>query len=121
MPISARNLDAFCRGILPLYPEGGVVLHQVSYSFDVSGCAVYAGVCRGMTLFTVDHAMSADLQECFSFLGKSELDLWVSTPSFAELCIQSERFSEALLPRLRQFLFWLFSPEGEVAFVYSAF
>ncbi len=95
-----------CRGLLPFYPqEGGVILHQVSYSFDVSGCAVYAGISRGMTLFTIDHAMAANLQECFAALEKSGLTLWVSTPSFAELCVQSERFSQALLPCLGQFLF----------------
>ncbi len=106
VPITAGNLDAFCRGLLPFYPEeSGVVLHQVSYSFDVSGCAVYAGISRGMTLFTVDHRMAANLQECFAALEKSELTLWVSTPSFAELCVQSERFGEGLLPHLRQFLF----------------
>ncbi len=106
VPITAGNLDAFCRGLLPFYrEEEGVVLHQVSYSFDVSGCAVYAGISRGMPLFTVDHAMAADLQECFAALEKSELALWVSTPSFAELCVQSERFREGLLPHLRQFLF----------------
>lgn len=106
VPITAGNLDAFCQGLLPFYrEEGGVVLHQVSYSFDVSGCAVYAGVSRGMTLFTVDHRMAANLQECFAALEKSDLTLWVSTPSFAELCVQSERFGEGLLPHLRQFLF----------------
>lgn len=106
VPITAGNLDAFCQGLLPFYPEeGGVVLHQVSYSFDVSGCAVYAGISRGMTLFTVDHAMAADLGECFTALEQSGLTLWVSTPSFAELCLQSERFHQTLLPNLREFLF----------------
>ncbi len=72
VPITAGNLDAFCRGLLPYYPaDGGVVLHQVSYSFDVSGCAVYAGISRGMTLFTVDHAMTGNLQELFAALGES--------------------------------------------------
>ncbi len=104
--VTAGNLDAFCRGVLPLYPEdGGVVLHQVSYSFDVSGCAVYAGICRGMTLFTVDHGMAADLGACFAALERSGLSLWVSTPSFGELCAQSERFRQELLPRLERFLF----------------
>ena len=94
VPITAGNLMAFCRGLLPFYlEEGGVVLHQVSYSFDVSGCAVYAGISQGMTLFTVDHQMAADLGECFAALETSGLTLWVSTPSFAELCIQSHRFN----------------------------
>ena len=56
--VSRSHRATFCQGLLPHYPkEGGVILHQVSYSFDVSGCAVYAGLCRGMTLFTVDHQM----------------------------------------------------------------
>lgn len=106
VPITAGNLDAFCQGLLPHYPkEGGVILHQVSYSFDVSGCAVYAGLCRGMTLFTVDHQMAAGLGECFDALERSGLTLWVSTPSFGELCLQSQRFDQRLLPHLRQFLF----------------
>lgn len=106
VPITAGNLMAFCRGLLPFYlEEGGVVLHQVSYSFDVSGCAVYASISQGMTLFTVDHQMAADLRECFAALETSGVTLWVSTPSFAELCIQSHRFNQALLPNLRQFLF----------------
>ncbi len=106
VPITAGNLDAFCQGLLPYYPEeGGTVLHQVSYSFDVSGCAVYAGISRGMTLFTVDHKMAADLRELFSCLRESGLTLWVSTPSFAELCVQSGAFVQELIPHLRQFLF----------------
>lgn len=106
VPITAGNLDAFCRGLLPFYPaEGGVVLHQVSYSFDVSGCAVYAGISRGMSLFTVDHKMAADLRELFACLRESGLTLWVSTPSFAELCVQSGAFAQELLPHVRQFLF----------------
>ena len=105
VPITGANLEAFCAGILPYYPEGGVILHQVSYSFDVSGCAAYAGLSRGMTLFAIDHQMTADFGELFAALEGSNLTMWVSTPSFAELCIQSKRFHAALLPELRQFLF----------------
>lgn len=58
-----------------------------------------------MTLLTVDHRMAADLGECFTALERSGLTFWVSTPSFAELCIQSGRFDQTLLPNLRQLLF----------------
>ena len=106
VPITVQNLEAFCQGVFPFYPQdGGVILHQVSYSFDVSGCSVYAGLSRGMTLFTVDHKMSADFGELFSQLRESGLTMWVSTPSFAELCIQSKSFSKEFLPELKQFLF----------------
>ena len=104
--ITVENLTAFARGILHWYPEeGGVILHQISYSFDVSGCAVYAGLSRGMTLFTVDHAMVADFPELFRQLAASGLTFWASTPSFAELCVQSRAFDAAMLPELKRFLF----------------
>lgn len=105
--ITPRNLESFYQGILPWFPteEGGVVLHQISYSFDVSCCAVYAGLAKGMTLFTVDHAMAADWGELFSAMGKSGMTLWVSTPSFAELCLGSAAFTAELLPNLSRFLF----------------
>ncbi len=107
VPITVSNLENFYWGLLPWYPkeEGGVILHQISYSFDVSGCAVYVGLARGMTLFTVDKEMTREYEELFAQLGRSGLTLWASTPSFAELCIQSGLFQEALLPNLRQFLF----------------
>lgn len=106
VPISADNLSAFYRGLLPYYPAGeNVILNQISYSFDVSGCSLYAGLAQGVTLFTVDHEMMEDMGQLFSHLQKSGLTLWVSTPSLAELCVQSQAFSAALLPDLRQFLF----------------
>ena len=105
--VTPRNLESFYQGVLPWYPpeEGGVVLHQISYSFDVSCCAVYAGLARGMTLFTVDHKMAADWGELFAAMKKSGMTLWVSTPSFAELCLGSTAFTAALLPYLSRFLF----------------
>ena len=104
--VAAGNLDNFCRGVLPWYPkEGGVILDQVSYSFDVSGCAVYAGLCRGMTLFSIDSRMVEEPAELFSYLKESALTFWVSTPSFAELCVQSRDFCGKTLPQLKQFLF----------------
>lgn len=106
VPITAANLAGFCRGLRPYYPEeGGVILHQISYSFDVSGCAVYGGLSRGMTLFTVDRAMVENIGLLFAWLQSSRLSFWVSTPSFAELCIQSPAFTEKLLPNLGRFLF----------------
>ena len=105
--VTAANLESFLSGVLPWYPpeEGGTILHQVSYSFDVSGCAVYAGLARGMALFTVEKALARDYRRLFDALGASGLTFWASTPSFAELCLASGRFRQELLPELRQFLF----------------
>ena len=107
VPITVSNLTNFYQGLLPYTDEqeGGVILHQISYSFDVSGCSVYVGLSRGMTLFTVDGEMVADMRTLFAYLQKSCVTMWVSTPSFAELCVQSKAFSSERMPALRRFLF----------------
>jgi D-alanine--poly(phosphoribitol) ligase subunit 1 len=38
-------------------------------------------------------------------LTNSEVTTWVSTPSFAQMCLVEEKFGEAMLPRVRRFLF----------------
>jgi D-alanine--poly(phosphoribitol) ligase subunit 1 len=116
VPITADNLAAFSHGVLPWlsgpppfpYRGGnpnGVILDQVSYAFDVSGCALYAGLARGMTLLAVDAGMTAEPSLLFDALRSSALTIWVSTPSFAELCARSRAFDETLLPSLRILLF----------------
>lgn len=107
VPITAANLTNFYRGLLPYMgsSDGGVILNQISYSFDVSGCSLYVGLSRGMTLFTIDRGMAEDVGTLFAHLQDAGLTIWVSTPSFAELCVHSEAFCEALLPSLHSFLF----------------
>ena len=107
VPITAANLGSFYRGLLPYMPgeEGGVILDQVSYSFDVSCCPIYAGLGRGMTLLAVDKEMTEDIGALFGLLRDSGLNMWVSTPSFAEVCVRSKAFSSELMPFLRDFLF----------------
>lgn len=107
VPITAANLTAFYRGLLPYMggDESGVILDQVSYSFDVSCCSVYAGLSRGMTLLAVDKEMLEDMGALFGRLRDSGLTIWVSTPSFAEVCVRSQLFSSELMPHLRMFLF----------------
>lgn len=107
VPITAGNLANFYRGLAPYMgpEERGVILNQISYSFDVSGCSIYGGLSRGMTLFTVDNEMLENMGILFAWLRQSGLTMWVSTPSFAEICIQSKAFTEKLLPSVERFLF----------------
>ena len=58
-----------------------------------------------MTLFSIDSRMVEEPAELFSYLKESGLTFWVSTPSFAELCVQSRDFCMETLPQLTQFLF----------------
>ena len=57
--ITAGNLAAFHAGVRPFFDgmqPGGAFLNEISYSFDVSVCALYEALGRGMTLWTADRA-----------------------------------------------------------------
>lgn len=106
--ITAANIASFDRGAAPwfaLAEEGGVCLNEISYSFDVSVCALYYALSRGMTLFTVDRETLSDTPALFAALRESGVNLWVSTPSLGELCLRSEQFCGDLLPRTEKFVF----------------
>ncbi len=108
--VTAANLEAFDRGIAPWFrfegqEAGGACLNEISYSFDVSVCALYYALSRGLTLYTVDRATLNDTPALFQALRASDLDLWVSTPSLGEICLQSEQFRAALLPSVKKFVF----------------
>lgn len=106
--ITAGNIAAFVDGVAPWFDCGlteGVFLNEISYSFDVSVCALYYALSRGMTLYTVDKQTLNDPKALFTALRESNIDFWVSTPSLAEFCIRSEQFCEALLPQTRKFVF----------------
>ena len=106
--ITAGNLAAFGEGVKPWFDEmreGGAFLNEISYSFDVSVCALYEALGRGMTLWTADLQTLSNPKALFALLKEADLTDWVSTPSLAELCVQSESFRKDLMPNLRQFLF----------------
>lgn len=105
--ITVSNLENFYRGTLPYMGkvERGMILNQISYSFDVSGCSLYVGLSMGMTLFTIENEMIRDIGQLLLRFENSGLTTWVSTPSFAEICIRSNQFNCSLLPSLERFLF----------------
>lgn len=106
--VTAGNIAAFREGVAPWFDrdvDGGVFLNEISYSFDVSVCALYYALSRGMTLFTMDKTTLNDPRLLFEALRRSQIDFWVSTPSLAEICVQSEQFRKELLPRVRWFVF----------------
>ncbi|MBQ6431057.1 MAG: D-alanine--poly(phosphoribitol) ligase subunit DltA [Oscillospiraceae bacterium] len=106
--ITAKNIAAFIDGVAPWFDCGlteGVFLNEISYSFDVSVCALYYALSRGMTLYTIDKQTLNDPKALFTALRESKIDFWVSTPSLAEFCVRSEQFCEALLPNTKKFVF----------------
>lgn len=79
-----------------------IVMNQVSYSFDVSVISIYIGLSTGKTLYVIDKDMVENYQEFFDNLRKSNISLWVSTPSLIEMCMLDESFNSELLPNLQK-------------------
>lgn len=107
VPISKANLSNLYREFAGWVAaaEGQIIMNQISYSFDVSVVSVYVGMALGKTLYTIDKGMMENLPELYAHLGTSQIAVWVSTPSFAEMCAISDRFDDSLMPKMERFIF----------------
>lgn len=100
----ARFMDWVCT--FPVIREGGrVFLDQPPYSFDLSEYEVVGALATGGCLHAVEREETEDLRALFADLRDSGVEVWTSTPSFADLCLADRSFDEALLPDVRLFLF----------------
>jgi D-alanine--poly(phosphoribitol) ligase subunit 1 len=108
VPITYGCLQHFLGWILAehVFEEGReVFLNVVPYSFDVSLMDTYPALVTGGTVTSVTKDEVANPRRLYQLLGGSALTTWVSTPSFARMCLAEPSFNEAMLPRLRRFLF----------------
>ncbi|WP_054950928.1 D-alanine--poly(phosphoribitol) ligase subunit DltA [Numidum massiliense] len=85
--------------------KGQVFLNQAPFSFDLSVMDLYPALLSGSTLWPVDKEMIARPRDLFAALAKSGINVWTSTPSFAEMCLLDQSFQQQLLPSLHTFLF----------------
>ena len=82
-----------------------VWVDQAPFSFDLSVFELAGALASGGTLFSLAHATQQSMARQLEALATSRAGVWVSTPSFAELCLAAPEFSDALMPDLRLFLF----------------
>ncbi|MBM7644850.1 D-alanine--poly(phosphoribitol) ligase subunit 1 [Scopulibacillus daqui] len=85
--------------------QGQVFLNQAPFSFDLSVMDLYPCLYTGGTLWAIDKAMIAKPKELFASFAQSNIEVWTSTPSFAEMCLMAPDFSSDMLPSLKKFLF----------------
>ena len=85
--------------------QGEIFLNQPPFSFDVSVMALYSSLVTGGTVFNISRDLVANPKMLYRALASSNATTWVSTPSFAQMCLVEERFNEAMLPYVRRFLF----------------
>jgi D-alanine--poly(phosphoribitol) ligase subunit 1 len=100
-------MSSFIRWMLAeqkLEPAAECFLNQVVYSFDVSVMDLYLSLTTGGTHLSLTRDDIADFKRLFSVLAESTVTVWVSTPSFARLCLAEPRFDRRMLPAVRRFL-----------------
>jgi D-alanine--poly(phosphoribitol) ligase subunit 1 len=108
VPITYGCLQSFLRWILAehAFIQGHeVFLNVVPYSFDVSVMDTYPALVTGGTVTSVSKAEVANPRQLYQLLAASALTVWVSTPSFAQMCLVEPTFNQEMLPHLGRFLF----------------
>lgn len=106
--ITYKALKTFIEWFMPYCKtseEESVFLNQVSYSFDVSVISIYIGLLLKKTLYVIDKEMTTNFKDLFKNLGISKIAMWISTPSFAEMCVIDNSFNKNLLPKLEKMFF----------------
>lgn len=92
-------------GTSPEQKAGQVFLNQAPFSFDLSVMDLYTCLACGGTLFCLEKQVQSDYGRLLESLEVSEANVWVSTPSFADVCLSDPKFDQKLLPGLQVFLF----------------
>jgi D-alanine--poly(phosphoribitol) ligase subunit 1 len=108
VPITYGCLQSFLRWILAEHAflaGREVFLNVVPYSFDVSLMDTYPALMTGGTVRSITKAELANPGQLYRLLAGSDLTTWVSTPSFARMCLAEPTFQQGMLPALRRFLF----------------
>jgi len=86
-------------------PLSETFLNTAPFSFDLSVMDLFCSLATGGTLFSISRDLVANPKMLYRALANSGATTWVSTPSFAQMCLVEEKFAEAMLPRIRRFLF----------------
>lgn len=86
-------------------PQAETFLNQAPFSFDLSVMDLYCSLVTGGTLFSISRDLVENPKLLYRALAGSNVTTWVSTPSFAQMCLVEESFRETMLPQVRRFLF----------------
>lgn len=108
--ITASCFDNFCAWDLELARfagEGGgaIWLDQAPFSFDLSVFELAGALASGGCLYSLAFETQVSASAQLRALAESDVRIWVSTPSFAEVCLANAEFRQELLPSLRLFVF----------------
>ena len=98
----SQNLTA---GV-PGKPNGDrIFINQAPFSFDLSVFDLYTALYTGGSIRAIPKPLQGDMKALFAYLRSTSADIWISTPSFADLLLADNAFGQSLLPDLKLFLF----------------
>ena len=110
--VTADCLDNFCvwdaslaRSREGASLQGEVWLDQAPFSFDLSVFELVGALSTGGILYSLAYESQQSMALQMEALRASGVTIWVSTPSFAGLCLASGEFDRDLVPGLRLFIF----------------
>jgi D-alanine--poly(phosphoribitol) ligase subunit 1 len=106
--ITLENLTSFTDWLLGEHQfeeQGETFLNQAPFSFDLSVMDVYGSLLSGGTLACITKEELSNLKLLYQRLAESSVTCWVSTPSFAQMCMIEKGFRAEMLPGMRRFLF----------------
>lgn len=106
--VTAACLDNFLAWDLTLGgidKTGLVYLDQAPFSFDLSVFEIAGALASGGTLASLTHGTQQSMAGQLAALAASDIDVWVSTPSYADLMLSAPEFSSSLLTGVKLFLF----------------
>lgn len=105
--ISAACVDNFLdwTTVLPLGDHPRVFLNQAPFSFDLSVYELATAFPHGDSIYALTKETQLNLSAIIEALSESDATVWVSTPSFANMCLSASAFGDELMPNLRTFLF----------------
>ena len=104
--ITLGNLNhylAWMGGAHPFREQGEVFLNQAPFTFDLSVHDIYLTLSMGNTMFSITKAHANNLPALFAALRRCDATMWMSTPSFAQMCMIERGFSAAMIPRMSRF------------------
>ncbi|MDD7765561.1 MAG: D-alanine--poly(phosphoribitol) ligase subunit DltA [Peptoniphilaceae bacterium] len=105
--ITYDNLNNYIRWIHNVVgnEKNKVYLNQAPFSFDLSVMDLYLSLYSESTLFAITKENQQDFSSLYENLKKSNVTNWVSTPSFADMCLSMREFSCENIKDIEYFLF----------------
>ena len=105
--ITYNNLNAFLNWYTSYYKDWDELtfLGHPPFSFDLSVMSLWPAIYTKSTLVQIDKKIQENFNEMFEELKNSNANIWISTPSFIEMCFADKNFNEELMPRVKQFVF----------------